>query len=66
VFEVMPEGNCDWTWFRKAWPLLLVRWAVFAALIAGISMAQGQDAASAALLGVLVGGVMNVAWQCVA
>jgi hypothetical protein len=62
----MANGNYDAEWFRKAWPLLLLRWAVFATLIGLVTLARGESIAAAALIGVFVGAVLNAAWQMVA
>jgi ribose/xylose/arabinose/galactoside ABC-type transport system permease subunit len=62
----MANGNYGAEWFRKAWPLLLFRWAVFAAVIAGVALVRGEGIVTAALIGVFVGAVLNAAWQWVA
>lgn len=62
----MANGGYDWAWFRKVWPLLLLRWAVFATLIAAVALARGESTATAVSLGVIIGGLLNAAWQWVA
>jgi hypothetical protein len=51
---------------KRLWPLLVVRWAVFAAIITAISLVAGTGTATSILLGLLGGGALNAAWCWVA
>jgi hypothetical protein len=53
-------------WLKRAWPRLVARWAVFALIVGGIGFAAGESLMASALLGLVLGGLLNIAWCWVA
>lgn len=51
---------------KRAWPHLVGRWAVFALAIGGVGFASGESLMVSALLGLILGGLLNIAWCWVA
>ena len=59
-------GGYDAAWLKRHWPIVLMRWVVFAAVIAVSAVLAGQDLINSAALGILVGGLLNVVWFWIA
>ncbi|WP_298123177.1 hypothetical protein [Brevundimonas sp.] len=54
------------SYVRRFWPLLLARWAVFAALMVGGTLILGRPLAQDWPLILLASGTLNVMWIWVA
>ena len=53
-------------WLKRRWPLLVARWVVLGLVVGGIAFATGAGLTASALLGLALGGVLNIAWCWVA
>jgi len=51
---------------KKLWPLLIARWFVFALICTVCVAVSGESLLAAVTIGVVAGGVLNVAWCWVA
>ena len=64
--DIRMEPTSKLEWLKRAWPRLMARWAVFALIIGGIGFAAGGSLMVSALLGLVLGGLLNIAWCWVA
>jgi len=54
------------SFIKARWPLLLARWAVFSLVIAMLTWIGGADTRAIALIAIVGGGLLNIAWYWVA